>query len=155
MMTSRVLPESATAANRYWCHAGRNMRLAIVSIGESASNAARARAVTARASHIGMPLDQEVWGHHMSQETCRSLLQQLNCSDSIFAVLVLPDVPEHLDLTALRANLHRHKDLMRPGAWHCAGPVRPGEVNSIVDSAIAAHRFHNSKLSDPSYQSAR
>ncbi len=154
-MVSQSLTGSETATNRYWHYAGRNTRLAIISIGESASNAERARAITIRAAHIGMPLDQEVWGHQMPQQTCWSLLQLLNSADSIFAILVLPVVPKHIDMMALRADLIRHKDLMRPGAWHCAGPVRPGEIDSLIDSAIVAHRLHNEELSGRSLQSAR
>ncbi|WP_425082667.1 hypothetical protein [Ruegeria arenilitoris] len=93
-----------------------------------------------------MALDQQFWGKDMSQDECQTQIKQLNGAVDVYAVLLLPDVPAHIDVLNLRSELQRHKDLIRPGAWHYPGPVRPGEVDCILNSAIAAHQAHRVTL---------
>ncbi|MFA3916615.1 hypothetical protein [Ruegeria hyattellae] len=142
-------------AQRYRRRTGRCARLVTVSIGLSTSDSVRVRALVAFASGIGMPLDQQLCGQNMPQEGCRDLVQQLNRSEDVFAVLLLPDVPDHIDTRALRADLCAYKDLTRLGAWHHAGPVRPGEIDGLAESAIASHQAHLAAMSPAQTQSAR
>lgn len=133
---------ACASAQQYWYNAGRAARMVIVSIGHSVSNAARVRALLARAAQTGMALDQQFWGKDMSQDKCRTQVKQLNAAVDVYAVLLLPDAPTHIDILNLRSELQGHKDLSRPGAWHHPGPVRPGEVDCVLYSAIVAHQAH-------------
>ncbi|WP_183085426.1 tetrahydrofolate dehydrogenase/cyclohydrolase catalytic domain-containing protein [Ruegeria conchae] len=140
---------------QYWRLAGRAMRMVIVSIGHSPTNVARVRALIARAAQIDMALDQQLWGKEMSQDECRTQIKQLNESVDVYAVLLLADAPAHIDVLNLRSELQRHKDLIRPGAWHYPGPVRPGEVDCVLNSAIAAHQTQRNALDNGDAQIAR
>ena len=140
---------------QYWRLAGRAMRLVIVSIGHSSTNVARVRALIARAAQTDMALDQQFWGKEMSQDECRTQIKQLNEAVDVYAVLFLPDAPAHIDVLNLRSELQGHKDLIRPGAWHYPGPVRPGEVDCVLNSAIAAHQAHRVALNKGDAQIAR
>uniref|UniRef100_UPI001C2C1030 hypothetical protein n=2 Tax=Ruegeria arenilitoris TaxID=1173585 RepID=UPI001C2C1030 len=140
---------------QYWRLAGRATRMVIVSIGHSSTNVARVRTLITRAAQTDMALDQQFWGKDMSQDECRTQIKQLNGAADVYAVLLLPDVPAHIDVLNLRSELQVHKDLIRPGAWHYPGPVRPGEVDCILNSAIAAHQAHRVALDKGDAQIAR
>ncbi|MES0864852.1 hypothetical protein ABLN87_21075 [Ruegeria sp. SCPT10] len=146
---------ACTNAKHYWRFAGRAARMVIVSIGHSASNAARARALVARAAQIGMALDQQFWGKDMSQNKCRTQVKQLNEAVDVYAVLLLPAAPAQIDILSLRGELLGYKDLIRPGAWHLPGPVRPGEIDCVLNSATAAHQAHGIAMGLKDAQIAR
>lgn len=146
---------ACTNAQHYWRFAGRAARMVIVSIGHSASNAARVRALVARAAQTGMALDQQFWGKDMSQDKCRTQVKQLDEAVDVYAVLLLPDAPAHIDVLRLRGELQGYKDLIRPGAWHHPGPVRPGEIDCVLNSAITAHQSHGIAMGLNDVQIAR
>ncbi len=129
-------------AQQYWRFAGRGAHMVIVSIGHSPTNAVRVRALIACAAQTGMALNQQFWGKDMSRDECLTQIRQLDEAVDVFAVLLLPDAPAHIDILSLRGELRGYKDLIRPGAWHSPGPVRPGEIDCVLNSAIAAHQAH-------------
>lgn len=133
---------SHPAVSRYWHIAGRNTRMVIVSIGSSKSNAIRSRALVLRATRLGMPVDQQVWGQGMAIADCYANMKELDAAADVFAVLLLPDAPVHINVRSIRRQLQSYKDLIRPGAWHGVGPVRPGEIEFLLNSAISAHQTH-------------
>ncbi len=143
------------SAQQYWHFAGRALRMVLVSIGHSRANAVRVRAVITRAAQNGMAMDQQFWGKDMTQGECRIQMKQLNDAVDVYAVLLLPDAPAHIDVFSLRGELKGHKDLMRPGAWHHPGPVRPGEVDCVLNSAISAHQAHSAEMKQGGSQIAR
>ncbi len=120
----RILAE----VHAYVQAAGRVGKLVSVSIGDVPEVAVYVRNQARAAQQAGLPFDQQLWSGDISQEDCKSLIQQMNDDPEVLGVILQRPVPEHLNIRSLQSAIHPLKDVEG---------MNPASIGNIVYNDVA------------------
>ncbi|MEP2889469.1 bifunctional 5,10-methylenetetrahydrofolate dehydrogenase/5,10-methenyltetrahydrofolate cyclohydrolase [Tateyamaria sp.] len=114
--------------NAYVKAVGHVGKLVSVSIGDVPEVAVYVRNQARAAQKANLPFDQQLWGGEITQEECKSLIQQMNDDPEVLGVILQRPVPEHLNIRSLQSAIHPLKDVEG---------MNPASIGNIVYNDVA------------------
>jgi methylenetetrahydrofolate dehydrogenase (NADP+)/methenyltetrahydrofolate cyclohydrolase len=103
-------------------------KLISISIGESPGVAAYVRNQERGAAKAGIPFEQQLWPHDLTQEECKRRIVALNDSSDVLGIILQRPVPAHINVRSLQSAIHPLKDVEG---------MNPASIGNIVYSDIA------------------
>lgn len=80
------------------------------------------------AATVGLDFDQQIWPRDITQETCKSRIQQMNDDPAVLGVIIQRPLPSHINIRSLQSAVHPLKDIEG---------MNPASIGNIVYSDIA------------------
>lgn len=80
------------------------------------------------AATVGLDFDQQIWPRDITQEACKSRIQQMNDDPAVLGVIIQRPLPSHINIRSLQSAVHPLKDIEG---------MNPASIGNIVYSDIA------------------
>ncbi len=80
------------------------------------------------AATVGLDFDQQIWPRDITQEACKSRIQQMNDDPSVLGIIIQRPLPSHINIRSLQSAVHPLKDIEG---------MNPASIGNIVYSDIA------------------
>jgi methylenetetrahydrofolate dehydrogenase (NADP+)/methenyltetrahydrofolate cyclohydrolase len=80
------------------------------------------------AAKVGLDFDQQVWPRDITQDACKSRIQQMNDDPSVLGIIIQRPLPSHINIRSLQSAVHPLKDIEG---------MNPASIGNIVYSDIA------------------
>lgn len=103
-------------------------RLVSISIGDNPEVAVYVRNQARGAAQAGIPFDQQLWSHDITQEQCKALILEMNDDPGVLGIILQRPVPAHINVRSLQSAIHPLKDVEG---------MNPASIGNIVYSDVA------------------
>jgi methylenetetrahydrofolate dehydrogenase (NADP+)/methenyltetrahydrofolate cyclohydrolase len=80
------------------------------------------------AAKVGLDFDQQIWPRDITQDACKSRIQQMNDDPSVLGIIIQRPLPSHINIRSLQSAVHPLKDIEG---------MNPASIGNIVYSDIA------------------
>jgi len=80
------------------------------------------------AAKVGLDFDQQIWPRDITQDACKSRIQQMNDDPSVVGMIIQRPLPSHINIRSLQSAVHPLKDIEG---------MNPASIGNIVYSDIA------------------
>ena len=80
------------------------------------------------AARVGLDFDQQMWSRDITQDACKSRIQDMNDYPSVLGIIIQRPLPSHLNIRSLQSAVHPLKDLEG---------MNPASIGNIIYSDIA------------------
>jgi methylenetetrahydrofolate dehydrogenase (NADP+)/methenyltetrahydrofolate cyclohydrolase len=80
------------------------------------------------AAKVGLDFDQQIWPRDITQDACKSRIQQMNDDQSVVGMIIQRPLPSHINIRSLQSAVHPLKDIEG---------MNPASIGNIVYSDIA------------------
>jgi len=80
------------------------------------------------AAKVGLDFDQQIWPRDITQDACKSRIQQMNDDPSVLGMIIQRPLPSHINIRSLQSAVHPLKDIEG---------MNPASIGNIVYSDIA------------------
>ena len=80
------------------------------------------------AAKVGLDFDQQIWPRDITQDACKSRIQQMNDDPLVVGMIIQRPLPSHINIRSLQSAVHPLKDIEG---------MNPASIGNIVYSDIA------------------
>ena len=80
------------------------------------------------AARVGLDFDQQMWSRDITQDACKSRIQDMNDDPSVLGIIIQRPLPSHINIRSLQSAVHPLKDLEG---------MNPASIGNIIYSDIA------------------
>ena len=80
------------------------------------------------AARVGLDFDQQMWSRDITQDACKSRIQDMNDDPSVLGIIIQRPLPPHINIRSLQSAVHPLKDLEG---------MNPASIGNIIYSDIA------------------
>jgi len=80
------------------------------------------------AAKVGLDFDQQIWPRDITQNVCKTRIQQMNDDPSVLGIIIQRPLPSHINIRSLQSAVHPLKDIEG---------MNPASIGNIVYSDIA------------------
>ena len=80
------------------------------------------------AARVGLDFDQQMWSRDITQDACKSRIQDMNDYPSVLGIIIQRPLPSHINIRSLQSAVHPLKDLEG---------MNPASIGNIIYSDIA------------------
>ena len=80
------------------------------------------------AARVGLDFDQQMWSRDITQDVCKSRIQDMNDDPSVLGIIIQRPLPSHINIRSLQSAVHPLKDLEG---------MNPASIGNIIYSDIA------------------
>lgn len=80
------------------------------------------------AARVGLDFDQQMWSRDITQDECKSRIQDMNDDPSVLGIIIQRPLPSHINIRSLQSAVHPLKDLEG---------MNPASIGNIIYSDIA------------------
>ena len=80
------------------------------------------------AARAGLDFDQQMWSRDITQDECKSRIQDMNDDPSVLGIIIQRPLPSHINIRSLQSAVHPLKDLEG---------MNPASIGNIIYSDIA------------------
>lgn len=103
-------------------------RLVSISIGQHDEIAIYLRNQSRAAEFVGIEFEQQIWPDSISQEKCKTRINEMNDDQRILGILLQRPVPAHINIRSLQSAVHPLKDVEG---------MNPASIGNIVYNDLA------------------
>lgn len=103
-------------------------KIVSVTVGSSKEVEIYIRNQSRTAKKLGFAFDQQLWEPMISQEECKTRIQDMNDDPDILGIIIQRPLPSHINIRSLQSAVHPLKDLEG---------MNPASIGNIVYSDIA------------------
>ncbi len=124
VIRQRILSE----VSDYVAKAGNTGRLVSIMIGDTPEIKVYIRNQARAAEQVNLPFEQQIWPADITQEECKTRIQNMNDEDGVLGIILQRPVPDHINVRSLQSAIHPLKDVEG---------MNPASIGNIVYNDVA------------------